>query len=1103
MNVKKKILLAYDRINEQPIINAGAISLLEAIPVVGTFLVGWHRNIEEKKKDEAIKEILGFLEFLQDNDEKIYDIICDIFNNMDKAMEKNESILKQIMSRSFEQLKMLCEIQESISAERLENKEYRDEIMALIAEIKQCLKNDSLKPQTPIIEFSLPDYITYVEKYNNEKYGGEAKALSDYYVQQDMIRVDHAEWNLKNVDKHTNNTVFDFDDFFRDQTEYRAIIGAPFGIGKTVLSRSKASEYAYKYKHKQSNWLPILVTLRHGTTGVYEQYSLDDLLAAIQAHTENANIFVILDGLDEYADDVENLMSDIQDYRRKFPKFKKIIATSRLEARPPLSLFDRCIRLLPFSESQVNNFFKKYLGNANYSYKKFKQIGLQKDEVTNPLFCWMMAYSDLENLQNIDFQRQWSTNLQKTTLYMWFIRKLLHGKFIDEAKKTTKDWNRHYGNEKLTLRKIAAIKSVYGLKLTKQTLIQELKNCNADLCNDSAMTKIEPILTSYFYLSEKPLEYELIEFLHRSFHEYFLAEYYIECMLEAKPFRLNVGVPSEATMMFLDGLLDILITKNFRYTIFKSEFLSVFRYKDESTLQTFDSDDLEKAKELILKNAMDIIDNCNLFVMQSAISCEKWMPIKLQNNNLANMVVHQWIALFILNKFQMFNKVKKNKIEFILRATSEYIPGHMKIFNGNKDIKKYNFRNVNFSYADLSDADLSDSILEYANLNGSNFKNAILNNTKLSHGKFNDQSKNFASDLSNASLKNADISHAVLSKASLQNADLTGANLSHADLCNVNFTNVILKNTNLSNASLRSTTVRKTIFDEETNLKYCDFTNAKINSLQNFAGADTSYSKFENVRLSKNILNQLVLRNVDLQRTRYRGDFSFFNFYRLDLSGANFGKTILKSTVFSECNLSNAKFSKAKINGVKFKNVILDHAIFVEASMENIDFGNLSMKHSLLQYATLEHVNFSRTKLCHADMAGVKIVNCMPWKNCELTNVNFELADLSNQDLSNSTMASVNLRNANLDATNLSGTNLTGAKLSGKINNKGNFEVLNSNAIVNDKTIAKNIQFQYFASDKRKNIWKNIPHNSKIIIGNALGEIIARDNPELKECILI
>ena len=119
-------------------------------------------------------------------------------------------------------------MQESISKGRLKNDEYSNKIITIITEIKQSLQNNSIAPQTAMTEFSLNDYITYVEKQNDKKYGDEIKALSDYYVQQDMIRVDTIKWNSKNTHRNAGNTVFDFDDFFGDQVEFSAIIGAPF-----------------------------------------------------------------------------------------------------------------------------------------------------------------------------------------------------------------------------------------------------------------------------------------------------------------------------------------------------------------------------------------------------------------------------------------------------------------------------------------------------------------------------------------------------------------------------------------------------------------------------------------------------------------------------------------------------------------------------------------------------------------------------------------------------------------------------------------------------------------------------------------------------------
>ena len=50
----------------------------------------------------------------------------------------------------------------------------------------------------------------------------------------------------------------------------------------------------------------------------------------------------------------------------------------------------------------------------------------------------MMAYSDLKNQLDLKFNKTWSSNMQKTLLYMSFIKNLLHGKFFDEEKNMMK-----------------------------------------------------------------------------------------------------------------------------------------------------------------------------------------------------------------------------------------------------------------------------------------------------------------------------------------------------------------------------------------------------------------------------------------------------------------------------------------------------------------------------------------------------------------------------------------------------------------------------------------------------------------------------------------
>ena len=50
-----------------------------------------------------------------------------------------------------------------------------------------------------------------------------------------------------------------------------------------------------------------------------------------------------------------------------------------------------------------------------------------------------------------------------------------------------------------------------------------------------------------------------VNFIHSIFHEYLLAEYFIECILKGKPYRLNIGIPSYASAQFIDGLVGLLL----------------------------------------------------------------------------------------------------------------------------------------------------------------------------------------------------------------------------------------------------------------------------------------------------------------------------------------------------------------------------------------------------------------------------------------------------------------------------------------------------------------------------------------------------------------
>ena len=213
-----------------------------------------------------------------------------------------------------------------------------------------------------------------------------------------------------------------------------------------------------------------------------------------------------------------------------------------------------------------------------YSFDKISSYGLGDEEKRKPLFCWMIALNPnserfLQQSANSIGQSSLyrSSYLTMALLYQDFIHSLIRAKY----KEVSKEFSEYYSDEKNLLRKIAALKHAYesiGDTLTVSKVIESLRDYYGfDYSKDSKeRTDIFDLaLTSYFYLSGKTTRDKTIDFIHKSFKEHHLAEYYIENMLDhSNKHYLNVGIPSEQTINHLAGLLEIINNEN---DIFKED----------------------------------------------------------------------------------------------------------------------------------------------------------------------------------------------------------------------------------------------------------------------------------------------------------------------------------------------------------------------------------------------------------------------------------------------------------------------------------------------------------------------------------------------------
>jgi hypothetical protein len=127
--------------------------------------------------------------------------------------------------------------------------------------------------------------------------------------------------------------------------------------------------------------------------------------------------------------------------------------------------------------------------------------------------------------------------------------------------------------------------------------------------------------------------------------------------------------------------------------------------------------------------------------------------------------------------------------------------GNLKRFLSNANLRNANLSFANLSNANLRNANLGHTDLSYAYLINAYLSNADLSNANLGH-----------TDLRNAYLRNAD-----LSEANLRNADLSEANLRNAYLRNAYLRNANLSYANLSYANLSYANLEAIRWDQETN----------------------------------------------------------------------------------------------------------------------------------------------------------------------------------------------------------------------------------------------------------------------------------------------
>jgi hypothetical protein len=500
----------------------------------------------------------------------------------------------------------------------------------------------------------------------------------------------------------------------------------------------------------------------------------------------------------------------------------KIIITTRPASisREIIDMQANGIEIIPFNGDQVTKFFKSYGLPEEYNFDNIKNFQLSSEIICTPLFCWMFAYIVMTSGQNRLFDYDLSKNVLTTKLYQKFFYSIIRGKLMA---KEYHNWLQQFLEEKKILRRVAALWYLKYPDLVDSYLIKGLIALGMEELGSDTETErkeklklIEPFITAYFYRLGKYRPEKKIDFMHKSFGEFLLAEFFIESFITNRKYYLEITIPNEETINYFEGLLNLLNDENI-VTHKNGQPDNMQLFLDSVPSPASDSMQVEG-----LHHRGIVVENAEKFFKEDSIILRidknKYKEINDYKNNAnvdlhweiaeitsyPRLYVHRWLSVFLLNILSpeklTDDTEKKQKLVDLIKLTSRLMPNYLLRLSQVNLSQTEEFR-ADLSGADLSNANLSQAKLFYANLYDAKLSGADLHDVKLIHADLHDADLSGA-DLHDAELIHADLHDADLSSADLSNADLSSADLSNADLHYANLSGAKFINTDLSNADL-------------------------------------------------------------------------------------------------------------------------------------------------------------------------------------------------------------------------------------------------------------------------------------------------------------
>ena len=598
----------------------------------------------------------------------------------------------------------------------------------------------------------------------------------DEPIPQNLVLSDVSEWqdvkskkNQQIMDGKTES--WDLRDLLKSE-DNRVVIVGNSGTGKSIFAAETSSKLVDKFKTLQ-DYVPIFIDVENDDVPLSEIIASELSIMEMEEKPittcmnslfpdANLKILLIIDGIYKYSSkDIPTQVKFLDNLHNRYPNMKEIITTVPISDIFPLLEADKIIKLCPFTEGDVTNYLVKF--GRKYPKKPIdfddliKKYNFTSEEICHPFYCFLLA-SQYYNDDLYALPDNFEPLVRKT----WI---LYH-------------YNRAKGERPL-LRQIAAIKKIKNK--IKPEEIQEILNPDSNVSD---------------YDSKKIISLSNQFLMNGLLAEYLLAEFYLESLADGKINHLNIGLPSEDTILFLNGLTTLL-EKNIRERSgILSETDTIWKlFHERESLAS--NQQLGSITRTFMNSIAKSIENDNLMFVDIDTSEDSPDPSELvqeeiefyRDEDYKKYFIHRWISLFILQKLPyiknkiQYDKEERQHIAQLIRFTSEFVPNYLKDFSG-----------LDLSETNLSKADFSHAILNGTKFIGSDLTHAIFSSSSIYPDNLpsDDENSNigpdfksahlFHTDLENAILPNSNFSDAFIWQSDFAGADLHGSTLNNAKL---------------------------------------------------------------------------------------------------------------------------------------------------------------------------------------------------------------------------------------------------------------------------------------------------------------------------------